>query len=581
MIDVTELEKKIEEAVAVDDTRALDDLHNELYQKSGQRQGPYDAALELKPEYTKAFDDNVLEGDFIVDWANRIARAKRLIEYRLKTAFGFSGHRLVDVGDSWFQYPILLEDIIDNFNKLDEFAVYSLSAGGALIEDMAQRREYISALTETNASVMLLSGGGNDAFGNDRFAQLLNPYEPGSSPQALVNQQALERMFDRILGFYREICSDVDRNHPHVTIFGHGYDTPFPMNGGDYFGVFFEAAGIPLDVGRQVIELIVQHFRSRLLQLTEEFSNYRFVDLTGTVGNHPNSWDDELHPENAGFRRASAPLITAVKNHLSNLPEDDLEAVSRTTTRLSNALESGGRSIVLDPGHGGTTSNSSSWNNAIGPSGTLEKTWTLDVCLRAKSVLEARGYLVTLTRTTDVNPNLAQRRRVARDIAADCFVSIHFNASSNHNAQGTETFVHTAASSPRSIKLMRTVQASMTAALGHRDRNRHNTANGILRANFGVIRESGHHPNTAAVLHEVSFMDRINEENRIKQASYRSRIAEAIADGVDSFFAVGLENGFEFEANDAEGYDDAIHMRAAETGLSVVQYLGFSEVLHY
>lgn len=324
MIDAAKIEEKIEKALNTNNIKILDRLFDEMYEKSAHGEKPYEAAIALKADYNSALVDAANESNIITNWANRIARAKRLIQYRLKTAGNFTGHRIVDEGDSWFQYPFLLDDIVDNFNKEDDFAVFSLSAGGDLIEHIAVHREYDEALSETAANVLLLSGGGNDLLGNGRFSQLLNPYKPDTSPLDMINQQILELVSDRIIGYYRQICSDVYRNHPHVTIFVHGYDTPLPMHGGEYFGKPLEDAGIPLEVGRQIIELIVTYFKSRLSILTEDYSNYKFVDLTGTVGSHLKSWEDELHPDNAGFRRAAVPLITAVKEHLSNLPENNV-----------------------------------------------------------------------------------------------------------------------------------------------------------------------------------------------------------------------------------------------------------------
>src|SRR5712691_6015797 len=104
--------------------------------------------------------------------------------------------------------------------------------------------------------------------------------------------------------------------------------------------------------------------------------------------------------------------------------------------------------IVIDPGHGGTRKvGGSSPNNATGPAGTKEKTLTLAIGLRTRTAVTGRGHTVYMTRTTDENLGLAARAHVARDHQAAAFVSIHLNASDNHNAQGTETWLHTRHSS--------------------------------------------------------------------------------------------------------------------------------------
>lgn len=214
--------------------------------------------------------------------------------------------------------------------------------------------------------------------------------------------------------------------------------------------------------------------------------------------------------------------------------------------------------IVLDPGHGGvSTIGNSSWNNAVGPRGTLEKTLTLDVALLTRDELEARGHRVELTRDRDVNLGLDDRAHVARDLAAPVFVSIHFNGYPTP-VQGTETFVHT---THRTISadLCRAVQAAVVAATGHDDRNRHHPG-GVKRAGFGVLSRSSHHANTACVLLEVSFMHMSDEEERLLTSAYKRRIAMAIADGIDNYLseagsALGIGNpeilgdGFELSAS--------------------------------
>src|SRR5262245_38308877 len=98
--------------------------------------------------------------------------------------------------------------------------------------------------------------------------------------------------------------------------------------------------------------------------------------------------------------------------------------------------------VVLDPGHGGSTKiGGSSPNNAVGPTGTLEKWLTLDLARRVRGVLRAAGIETQLTRDEDRNLGLQERAGVAKAAGADAFVSIHLNGF-NQTAQGTETYHH-------------------------------------------------------------------------------------------------------------------------------------------
>ncbi len=89
------------------------------------------------------------------------------------------------------------------------------------------------------------------------------------------------------------------------------------------------------------------------------------------------------------------------------------------------------RTVVLDPGHGGTL------EGAKGPSGTLEKNVTLTVAKQLKAALEARlGVRVLLTREDDRLMELDERAAFANNNKADIFISLHCNSSRQLGADG-------------------------------------------------------------------------------------------------------------------------------------------------
>lgn len=103
--------------------------------------------------------------------------------------------------------------------------------------------------------------------------------------------------------------------------------------------------------------------------------------------------------------------------------------------------------IVIDPGHGGTTTvGGSSPNNAISVSGVKEKKLTLDFstilreAILAQAQAAGENVKVVLTRTTDVNVGIKARARVAFDNRAKLFLCIHFNGSSDPAPRGVETY---------------------------------------------------------------------------------------------------------------------------------------------
>ena len=59
-----------------------------------------------------------------------VSKRKRQALYRSKVAKHFDAIRIVSEGDSWFQYPWLLDDVIDHLMAEDDIAILSLGGAG-------------------------------------------------------------------------------------------------------------------------------------------------------------------------------------------------------------------------------------------------------------------------------------------------------------------------------------------------------------------------------------------------------------------------------------------------------------------
>lgn len=539
---------------------------------------PFHAPVRIKPQYLdpeRTLDDLGLESSAALPLANGLSRKLRNARYMLKIALRPDAVRIVTEGDSWFQYPVLLDDIVDELARDDDKAIYSLGAAGDTLANIVRQKEYLDALAQTGAKLLLLSAAGNDFLGDGAFEALLKSYSADTQPQELINWIEVDAAVARVISSYRKIVEEVAEQYGDVQIITHGYDVSYPMQDGRWLGAPLGRKGIPLDLGRDIVGLVLDKLHDGFRKLSDEVETFTFVNLRGVVDRGHRSWFDELHPRDAGYARAADTFRQTIAEFHSAGQTNGLEALSADPS--IDGLEAQSAEIVIDPGHGGspppTKVGGSSWNNAIGPNGTLEKTLTLDVCKRAAEILRARGHHVSLTRDTDVNLGLKARAGVAKVQNAAVFVSIHFNGSKYHNAQGTETFVSTNHISA-SAELCRSVQAAMVAALGHRDRNLGHP-DGVKRANFGVLRRSHHAAKTACILHEVSFLDRAAEEQRLQSDQYRDKIARALAAGIEAYLGGGLE--FAASEPDDGSLGDAIELEAAENSLSVPAFLGLAE----
>ena len=113
-----------------------------------EHSGLFHPKLELNPATVELPADPAearARSEAAMNFANGIARMRRRIRFDRMLADGYKGPVLVSEGDSWFQYPIKLEDTIDHLYAKG-FAVRSLDAAGDTLENMLKDREYVDAI---------------------------------------------------------------------------------------------------------------------------------------------------------------------------------------------------------------------------------------------------------------------------------------------------------------------------------------------------------------------------------------------------------------------------------------------------
>jgi N-acetylmuramoyl-L-alanine amidase len=169
--------------------------------------------------------------------------------------------------------------------------------------------------------------------------------------------------------------------------------------------------------------------------------------------------------------------------------------------------------VVIDAGHGGYD------RGGIPGQRVSEKDMTLDVAQRLKSILAANGYRVVMTRDSDVFVPLGTRTAIANSNRNAIFVSIHFNSATRRGASGIETYFYSRESLPLASAIHHYV------AGGAPSENR-----GVRRRGYFVLRRT----NMPSVLVECGFLTNPTEAAYAQNASYRQKLAEAIAAGVRS-----------------------------------------------
>lgn len=189
-----------------------------------------------------------------------------------------------------------------------------------------------------------------------------------------------------------------------------------------------------------------------------------------------------------------------------------------------------GKVIAIDPGHGGNDA------GAIGPTGVMEKTVTLNVALELEKLLKAEGANVIMTRRTDktVSPNgarasaieeLQARCDVANNSKADIFISIHADSFTNSTARGTTGYYYAETEGPMSIRLADCIRKALCEQIKTPSR-------GTKPCNFYVVRNT----DMAATLIELAFISNPEEENLMSSPEGVLKCAQGIFDGIEDFF---------------------------------------------
>lgn len=241
-------------------------------------------------------------------------------------------------------------------------------------------------------------------------------------------------------------------------------------------------------------------------------------------------------------------------------------AVIRTAGTAQARSQTRRPRVVIDAGHGGVDPGMvSQW--------VTEKQVTLDVALRVRDLLRARGVDVVMVRESDRDlsrdkaTDLDLRSNLAKTGEIAAYISIHVN-SGGPAAQGIETYyfgqpigganrslavqengggdvgrtlTRQASNTAQSMlgdilaqaklsfsqQLAARVQANLVASTGAVNRGVHTDA-------FYVIRS----PNTAAILTEIGFGSSSREGPLLATSAYRSKVAGGIAQAILEFLHV-------------------------------------------
>lgn len=198
------------------------------------------------------------------------------------------------------------------------------------------------------------------------------------------------------------------------------------------------------------------------------------------------------------------------------------------TETIGFSLPLTGKTIVLDPGHGGPD------GGAVGSDNTLEKDIALEVSKKLRDYLQQSGATVYLTRETDTDlasegtkglsrrkiEDIRKRMEFIHSKDADFFVTIHLNAIPSSRWNGAQTFYYP--KSEESKHLAKMIQAEIK-------RNLENTNRSALAINSLYLLK---HAEIPGALVEIGFLSNEQERELLKQDSYQRQMAGSMYEGI-------------------------------------------------
>lgn len=192
------------------------------------------------------------------------------------------------------------------------------------------------------------------------------------------------------------------------------------------------------------------------------------------------------------------------------------------------SLPLSGKTIILDPGHGGPD------GGAVGHDKTEEKEITLLLAKRLQNYLQQSGALVYMTRETDKDlasdstKKIAQRKsedirsrlKMIDDKKADFFITIHLNALPSSRWKGAQTFYYPSFDENKELATL--IQDEIK-------RNLENTNRQPLGIQGIYLLK---HAKAPGALVEVGFLSNPDELKMLKSEDYQEQMAGSIYNGV-------------------------------------------------
>lgn len=301
---------------------------------AGDGSGGFNPVLMPDPDRVEMTPDQIA-AESAMQIGNGLARWRRARRFDKALAAGDRRPVLVAEGDSWFQFPVFIEETIDHLGR--HYLISCLSAAGDTAQNMilgpagSGRREYMQELDRQAPRVraFLLSAAGNDIIGEDSSGGapvpvltkiLLNAGNGSPEPADYIHPPELDARVAFLAGAYRQLIATIraDPRFAQLPIILHGYDVPFPYPAGpterrnpryaaknQWLGSAFDAAKIPPQMRRAILAVLIDRLYQMLEGVAASDPHVHVLDCRGVLPDLED-WADEIHATSLGFGKIAA-----------------------------------------------------------------------------------------------------------------------------------------------------------------------------------------------------------------------------------------------------------------------------------
>lgn len=214
-------------------------------------------------------------------------------------------------GDSWFGF-LPWDNISNHVKATGKYNVHDVSNSGEEMLDMLSgksRMQLIRSMKACQFDYILWSGGGNDIFSNLYF--FLNGDSSNALPKRFKNK------VNQLEQAYFDLCYLRDEYCPAAKIITHEYDYVYdtgksidigPLTvAGPWLKPSLDALGVPLDRRKELLRMLIETFSVMLERVELSNKNFVVAKTQGTLKQE--HWNDELHPNQEGFKLISQKMI--------------------------------------------------------------------------------------------------------------------------------------------------------------------------------------------------------------------------------------------------------------------------------